>query len=78
MSATFAPGKTYWTRSIVDADFKVTVHVLSRTAKTIKAKTQGGEKSLRIFIDMDGNEAVRPWGNYSMCPIVDASRTLAA
>lgn len=70
MAATFEPKAAYFTRSIVDHDTKVVVRVASRTAKTL-VTTDG--KRLRIF-DLDGNEAVRPWGNYSMAPIVSADR----
>lgn len=73
MTAQFQPGKTYQTRSIVDADHWVRVTVVSRTAKTIK--TDKG-KTLRIFV-LDGVERVKPWGSYSMCPIVGADRMAA-
>lgn len=71
MAAKFEASLAYFTRSIVDADTKVIVRVASRTAKTIL--TDDG-KRLRIFRDLEGNEAVRPWGNYSMAPIVSADR----
>lgn len=71
MAATFETQAAYFTRSIVDHEHKVIVRVASRTAKTIV--TDDG-KRLRVFRDFDGNEAVRPWGNYSMAPIVSADR----
>lgn len=64
----FQIGKTYTTRSIVDADHIISVTIKSRTAKTIKTDTG---KTLRVGI-YDGAEFVRPWGNYSMAPIVRA------
>ena len=67
----FEAGKTYWTRSVCDSDCIVSITVDKRTAKTITT-TEG--KRLRIFTDCDGNEAVRPWGNFSMCPIIDSSK----
>lgn len=70
MTKTFEAGKTYQTRSIVDADHWVRVTVVKRTAKTI---TTDRGKTLRIFT-MDGVERVKPWGSYSMCPIVGADR----
>jgi len=73
----FEADKTYATRSVCDHDCVISVTVLKRTAKTIKALVRGAEKTLRIFIDMDGNEAVRPWGSYSMAPIVTAERVAA-
>jgi len=68
--AKFQIGKTYWTRSIVDADFRVCVTVSKRTAKTI---TTANGKNLRIS-EWNGVEQVKPWGTYSMCPIVGADR----
>jgi len=64
----FEPGNSYSTRSIGDHDCIVRVTVISRTEKTIK--TAAG-KSLRVFL-YDGVEQVRPWGRYSMAPIVGA------
>jgi len=65
----FEAGKTYQTRSIGDHDCIIRVSVVSRTAKTIK--TADG-KTLRIGSFYDGSECVKPWGSYSMAPIVTA------
>ena len=70
----FEAAKTYTTRSVCDHDCVISVTVIKRTAKTIRTMIRGEEKTLRIFIDMDGNEAVRPWGSYSMAPIVTAAK----
>ena len=68
----FEAGKTYYTRSICDADCIVRVTVSSRTAKTIK--TSGG-KTLRIGVWHDeSTEYVKPHGSYSMAPMVCASK----
>jgi hypothetical protein len=64
----FRPGKTYATRSICDHDCIISITVLNRTAKTIRT-TEG--KLFRISY-RDGLEFVRPWGTYSMAPIIDA------
>ena len=64
----FEVGKSYSTRSICDHECVVRVSVVSRTAKTIR--TAEG-KSFRVF-DYQGVEQVRPWGRYSMAPIVGA------
>ena len=80
MIAKFVPGRTYYTRSIVDSDHIITVRVLSRTAKTIKAATSRGVHTLRISLfpsGIDTVEQVKPWGSYSMAPIVSADRELA-
>lgn len=67
---TFQTGTTYQTRSICDADMIIKVTVAQRTAKTIK--TAEG-KTLRIGV-YDNCEFVKPWGSYSMAPIVRADR----
>lgn len=66
---TFQVGKTYATRSVCDHNCIISVTVASRTAKTIK--TADG-KTLRIQ-EYRGIEQVKPWGSYSMAPIVDAT-----
>ena len=66
---TFEAGKTYTTRSACDHDCVIRVTVASRTAKTIK--TAAG-KVLRVGVSY-GVEYVKPWGTYSMAPIVSAS-----
>lgn len=68
---TFEAGKTYATRSVCDSNCIVTVEVVSRTEKTIKAKTMKGLKTLRVSV-YDGAEFVKPWGSYSMAPVVSA------
>lgn len=67
---TFQIGGTYQTRSVCDSDCIIRVTVATRTAKTIK--TSEG-KTLRIGA-YDGAEFVKPWGSYSMAPIVRADR----
>lgn len=68
-AATFQAGSTYSTRSPCDHDCVIRVTVASRTAKTIK--TAAG-KTLRIGV-YQGVEFVKPWGTYSMAPIVSAA-----
>jgi hypothetical protein len=70
MPTAFEPGKTYWTRSICDSDCIVRVPVARRTAKTI---TTDDGKVLRISV-WQNVERVKPWGSYSMAPIVSADR----
>jgi hypothetical protein len=79
----FEAGKTYFTRCAVDHTHIVTVKVLARTPKTIKAETSRGLQTLRVseYRDRSGLdviEQVKPWGNYSMAPIVGADRVQAA
>lgn len=67
----FQPGQTYTTRSVCDADCIISVTVVSRTSKTIV--TDKG-KRLRVAASYDGEcETVKPWGTYSMCPVVRAA-----
>jgi hypothetical protein len=69
----FKTGKTYTTRSIGDHNCIISITVDSRTAKTIKAKINGENKTLRIK-ERDGFEFVMPWGNYSMAPIISCEK----
>lgn len=65
----FQVGQTYATRSVCDHDCVIRVTVARRTAKTI---TTDGGKTLRVS-EYDGAEQVKPWGSYSMAPIVSAA-----
>lgn len=65
----FETGKTYTTRSICDHNCIISVTVERRTPKTI-VTTEG--KRLRVG-EYDGSEYVKPWGSYSMAPIVRAA-----
>ena len=71
--AQFQVGKSYFTRSVCDHDCIITVTVAKRTAKTI---TTDNGKVLRIACPpwANGVEQVKPWGNYSMAPVVSADR----
>jgi hypothetical protein len=69
----FETGKTYYTRSVADYDTIVRVTVAKRTDKTIV--TAAGDR-LRINV-WQGVEQVKPWGSYSMAPIVGADRLMA-
>jgi hypothetical protein len=66
---TFQAGKTYATRSICDHNCIIGVTVAKRTAKTI---TTTAGKTLRVSV-WQGVEQVKPWGTYSMAPIIDAT-----
>lgn len=69
----FQTSKTYQTRSIGDHDCIIKVTVAKRTAKTI---TTDKGKTLRISL-YDGIERVKPWGSYSMAPMVTAEKVAA-
>ena len=68
MTKQFEAGKTYATRSICDSECIVAVTVARRTAKMLT--TREG-KSFRISV-YDGIEQIKPWGSYSMAPIIQA------
>jgi hypothetical protein len=64
----FEVGKSYATRSIVNSDHWVRITVAKRTAKFLTT-TEGKRLGISIY---NGVEQVKPWGSYSMCPIVGA------
>ena len=66
----FEAGKTYWTRSVCDHDCIVELTIARRTAKTI-VTTEGKRFRISTYKEV---EQVKPWGSYSMCPIVGADR----
>lgn len=72
----FETGKTYAGRSVCDHDCVITVKVVARTAKTIKAETARGTQTFRVG-SRNGVEFVKPWGSYSMAPFVFADRVQA-
>lgn len=65
----FEEGKTYSTPSICDSDCIFSVTVARRTDKSIF--TSEG-KRLKIYV-YEGREQVKPYGTYSMAPIIDAT-----
>lgn len=72
----FETGKTYATRSVCDANCIISLTVIKRTAKTITAKNiTGFESDVKTFriSEWNGVEQVRPWGKYSMAPIIGAN-----
>jgi hypothetical protein len=71
MTTQFEVGKTYQTRSICDHNCIVSVTVTKRTAKTVTGTVRGEVKTFRPYV-YEGRETLRPWGSYSMCPIIRA------
>ncbi len=69
----FEVGSYYRTRSICDSACIISIRVLHRTAKTITVDCgeHHGIKTFRPSVQ-DGVEFIRPWGNYSMAPILRA------
>jgi hypothetical protein len=66
----FETGRTYSTRSICDHNCIISITIAKRTAKTITT-TEG--KRFRVSTGWNNAESVKPWGSYSMAPIVDAT-----
>lgn len=73
----FEVGKTYSTRSICDHNCIIRVTIVRRTEKTVTANVAGDKsKTFRPYISAHYNaEVIRPWGSYSMCPILTATDT---
>lgn len=81
--ATFETNRAYYLRSTCDYDCMCVYKVVKRTAKTITlqevrhGKAMGTPKAYRVKNSAcDGSEYVRPWGNYSMSPMLSADRLL--
>lgn len=75
---TFLVGASYSTRSICDYDCIFSITILSRTDKTVTvAKSHGKVKRCKITTWEDGIETIKPWGSYSMCPIITAEKMVA-
>lgn len=66
----FEAGKTYQTRSPGDLDCVIRETIARRTTKTV---TTAGGKTYRVG-EYNGCEFFRPWGAYSMAPIMRAER----
>lgn len=66
----FEVGKSYSTRSVCDHNCIITVRVAARSAHFITT-TEG--KRLKVTVSRyDGAETVKPWGSFSMCPVLSA------
>lgn len=71
----FEVGKTYTHGWAGDADLETTWAVIKRTAQTITIQHCKEIKTCRInkfLSEMDGREAIYPYGQYSMAPILRA------
>lgn len=82
----FETGKTYTTRLISNHDSIISFYVIKRTDKTVIvmgdfmdtcAVKRKAPHVMRVAIFQDV-ENFKPWGRYSMCPIVSAERPLLA
>jgi hypothetical protein len=68
----FETGKTYQARSVCDYNCIIRATIVSRTAKMIQ--TADGKK-FRVT-EYQGVEQFKPWGSYSMAPIISADKLI--
>ena len=82
----FETGKTYTTRLITNHDSIISFYVIKRTDKTVTVRgdvmdTHAADRQaphtmrLKLWQDV---ETFKPWGTYSMCPVVSAERAQLA
>jgi hypothetical protein len=74
MQTKFIPGRSYSTRSACDHECIFSIEVLKRTEKTVTIRKSGDRVKTCRISDYDGAEMIKPWGSYSMCPIIRADR----
>lgn len=75
----FEVGKKYGTQSICNHNCIWTYTIIARTEKTVTISDGSETKKCRInakFSEYSGAETILPEGNYSMCPILDATKTV--
>ena len=72
----FETGRRYEMRSVCDHNCVWSYTVKTRTDATITLVDESGKETkcriVKGISEMDNREAVRPLGNYSMCPILRA------
>lgn len=76
MTQQFQVGATYTTRSIANADCIISTKIIKRTTKTVTVESNDlmGEKVKTFRISkFQEIEFFKPWGNYSMSPIIKAN-----
>lgn len=76
MTTQFQIGKTYATRSACDHNTVFAFTILDRTASTITTEIHGERKTRRVK-EWNGIETFKPFGSYSMCPVLFADRECA-
>jgi hypothetical protein len=66
------PHETKSGQPICDHDCVISVTIEKRTAKTVTATVRGEQKTFRVA-EYDGAEFIKPWGSYSMAPVIRAT-----
>ena len=70
----FEVGKTYECHSVCDRECVWQYRIASRTAATIRTECGLTLRISKRLTAHKGAETVLPLGNYSMCPILDATK----
>ena len=68
----FKTNQHYATSSVCDHNCIFKFKVVRRTAKTIWVDGMYGVQSRRVYV-YDGAESIKPFGTYSMAPILTAN-----
>jgi hypothetical protein len=69
----FEVGKTYATRSIGDHECIFSFTILARTAKQVTVEVHG--KIVKRGVNVwEGVEEFKPFGTYSMCAVIRATK----
>lgn len=71
--ANFEVGKEYYCSSACDHNCIWTFTVISRTDKSVRVQEPGEKPVTRRIKSYDGVEFIRPFGSYSMAPILRAN-----
>lgn len=70
----FEVGKSYATRSMTDYDSWFRVKVIGRTEKTVHLARESYSEKRTCRVRLNGGvETIKPWGDYSMCPVIWAT-----
>lgn len=74
----FEVGKSYQARSAGDHDCIWTFTVTARTAKFVTLTEESGEvrRVGSLVSGFDGGEWCKPFGTYSLCPVLRAERSV--
>ena len=69
----FKVGKTYETRSACDYDCIFSFKIMKRTDSSVWVRERDGKISRRSIRVYSGAEHFRPFGSYSMAPVISAN-----
>jgi hypothetical protein len=73
----FEIGKTYFTRSICDADCIFSFVIHARTEKSVTVDVHGKRVRRGLRVDGAGVETFKPFGTYSMSATISADKVAA-